>query len=101
MGFEVDRFNIKLVKPREYTDKYVVVNEEQPELRRFIGQTGQVKTVNMNGRALVEFDAYENIGWFDIEVDFLKIIDKPLPKEEKYERFTMRDVDLSDFDIDG
>jgi len=25
----------------------------------------------------------------------------PLPREEKYERFTMRDVDISKFDIDG
>ena len=66
---------------REYTDKYVVVSEEQPELRRFIGQTGQVKTVNMSGRALVQFNAYENIGWYDIEVDFLKIVPKPLPQE--------------------
>ena len=35
----------------EYTDKYVVVDDERPELRRFKGMTGLVKTVNMSGRA--------------------------------------------------
>ena len=65
---------------REYTDKYVVVDDSRPELRRFKGQTGQVKTVNMSGRALVEFDANLNIGWYDIEIDYLKVVDKPAPK---------------------
>ena len=67
----------------EFTDKYVVVDKNRPELRRFSGQTGIVRTVNMSGRALVEFDAYDNIGWYDIDVDYLKIIEAPLPKEEK------------------
>ena len=43
---------------REYTDKYVVVDLSRPELRRFEGQTGVIKTVNMNGNALVEFDGF-------------------------------------------
>jgi len=68
---------------REYTDQYVVVDEQRPELRRFKGMTGTVKTVNMNGRALVEFDGNNNRGWYDIDIDFLKVIDEPLPKEEK------------------
>lgn len=67
---------------RQYTDKYVVVDETRPELRRFAGQTGTVRTVNMSGRALVEFDANLNTGWYDIDVDFLRIIDEPLPKPE-------------------
>ncbi|MEQ8787209.1 MAG: hypothetical protein RIC55_12965 [Pirellulaceae bacterium] len=67
----------------EYTDKYVVVDAERPELRRFRGMTGTVRTVNMSGRALVEFDANNNIGWFDIDLDFLKVVDAPPPKEEK------------------
>jgi hypothetical protein len=70
---------------RQYTDKYVVVDASRPELARFRDATGVVKTVNMNGRALVEFDAHDNIGWYDIELDFLKFIDKPLPKPEKKE----------------
>ena len=49
---------------------------------RFRNATGQVKTVNMNGRALVEFDQWDNIGWYDIELDFLKVVPKPEPKPE-------------------
>ena len=71
---------------RQYTDKYVIVDASRPELARFKGQTGRVRTVNMNGQALVEFDAYANIGWYDIGLDYLKVIDQPLPKEEKKER---------------
>ena len=72
---------------QEYTDKYVVVDANRPELARFKGFTGHVKTVNMSGRALVEFDDYHlNIGWYDIELDFLKIVAQPLPKEEKTEK---------------
>lgn len=68
----------------EYTDKYVVVDGERPELARFRGVTGRVKTVNMSGRALVEFmDYHLNIGWYDIDPAFLKVVDKPVPKVEK------------------
>jgi hypothetical protein len=59
---------------REFTDKFVMVDESIPELARFGGYVGQVKTVNMNGRALVQFEAWNNIGWYDIEVDFLKVV---------------------------
>ena len=65
----------------EYTDKYVVVDDSRPELLRFKGVTGTVRTVNMSGRALVEFDGGDNnIGWFDIDIDYLKVIDKPIEK---------------------
>jgi hypothetical protein len=65
---------------REYTDKYVVVDAGRPELARFDGQVGLVKTINMNGRALVEFQDYiANIGWYDIDLDFLKVVPKPEP----------------------
>ena len=74
--------NIDRLK-KQYTDKYVVVDADRPELRRFHGLTGTVKTVNMSGRALVEFDGYNNIGWFDIDPVFLKVIDQPLPKPEE------------------
>jgi pyruvate/2-oxoglutarate dehydrogenase complex dihydrolipoamide acyltransferase (E2) component len=63
---------------REYTDKYVVVDPGRPELARFEHYVGQVKTVNMSGRALVEFlDYHLNIGWFDIDLSALKVVDKP------------------------
>jgi hypothetical protein len=65
---------------RQWTDKYVVVDDARPELKRFSGMTGVVKTVNFSGRALVQFDANNNIGWFDIDPRFLKIVDAPLPK---------------------
>jgi len=68
---------------REYTDKYVVVDDRRPELARFKGVVGRVKTVNMSGRALVEFNAFhKNIGWYDIDIDYLKVVDKPAPREK-------------------
>ncbi len=73
--------NIEKLK-KQYTDKYVVVDAARPELARFAGLTGTVKTVNMSGRALVEFDGYNNIGWYDIDLSFLKIVDAPPPKPE-------------------
>src|SRR5690242_20053416 len=65
---------------RAFTDKYVVVDATRPELARFGKATGLVKTVNMNGRALVEFDQFDNTGWYDIELEFLKVVPKPEPK---------------------
>ena len=62
----------------EYTDQYVVVEGDQPSLARFKGKVGQVRTINVNGRALVEFD--DNRGRYDVELDYLKVVDKPKPK---------------------
>ena len=71
---------------QQYTDKYVVVDATRPELARFRDVVGRVKTVNMNGQALVEFDEYHlNIGWYDIAPEFLKVVDKPPPKAPKPE----------------
>ncbi len=67
---------------REYTDKWVVVDPGVPELKRFVGLTGKVKTVNMNCRALVEFDGPANIGWFDIDLGSLSVVDAPIKKEK-------------------
>ena len=74
--------DIELLK-KEWTDKYVVIDETRPELLRFRGLTGTVRTVNMSGKALVEFDGAANIGWYDIDTIFLKQISEPLPKVEK------------------
>ncbi|MEW4488108.1 hypothetical protein AB1L42_08500 [Thalassoglobus sp. JC818] len=68
---------------RQLTDKYVVVNEGVAELRRFVGLTGRVKTVNMNCRALVQFDGPVDISWYDIDPSFLKVVDAPQPKAKK------------------
>ena len=67
----------------EWTDKYVVVASAAPELARFAEATGTVRTVNMNGRCLVEFDQFNNIGWYDIDPAHLKIVTEPRPKPEK------------------
>ena len=40
---------------REWTDQYVQVNPERPELKRFAGIVGRVVTVNFNRRALIDF----------------------------------------------
>jgi hypothetical protein len=69
---------------RKYTDKYVVVDQQRPELARFRDTYGQVKTVNMSGRALVEFADYHlNIGWYDIDPSYLKLIEAPLAPKPK------------------
>jgi hypothetical protein len=66
----------------EYTDKYVKVDAARPELARFRDVVGQVKTVNMSGRALVEFlDYHLNIGWFDIDLSCLTVVPKPTDEE--------------------
>ena len=65
---------------QQYTDKYVVLQGDRPDLARFQGAVGQVKTVNMSGRALVQFDANNDQGWYDIVVEHLKVVDKPPPK---------------------
>ena len=70
---------------RDLTDKFVVVADNVSELRRFVGLTGKVKTVNMSCRALVEFDGPVDIGWYDIDPSYLKVVDAPLPKQSKKE----------------
>jgi hypothetical protein len=48
---------------REWTDQYVLVNPERPELKRFAGIVGRVVTVNWTGKALIDF---QDGGWYDI-----------------------------------
>lgn len=67
---------------REWTDKFVMVNADRPELKRFAGIVGRVVTVNFNGKALVDF---QDGGWYDITAseDFLRKI----PDEEGRARY--------------
>ncbi|MFN0198482.1 MAG: hypothetical protein ACKVT0_17185 [Planctomycetaceae bacterium] len=65
---------------KDLTDRYVVVQDGIPELRRFQGRTGFIKTVNMSGRALVQFDGSEDIAWYDIEPTYLKVVTAPVAK---------------------
>lgn len=66
---------------RELTDKWVVVATGVPELKRFADLTGKVRTVNMNCRALVEFDNPVDISWYDIDPNFLTVVEAPKPKK--------------------
>src|SRR5579863_9069506 len=64
----------------QLTDKYVVVKPGVAELRRFSSLTGVVKTVNMSGRALVQFDGPVDIGWYDIDPEYLTVVEAPAKK---------------------
>src|SRR5438309_2965879 len=63
---------------KKYTDRFVEVDATVTELRRFKGLTGVVKTVNMSGRALVQFDHPVDISWYDIDPSYLRVVDKPV-----------------------
>jgi hypothetical protein len=67
---------------REWTDQYVEINPEQPELRRFAGIVGRVVTVNWAGKAIVDF---QDGGWYDItaSTEFLRKLD-PETGKAKY-----------------
>jgi hypothetical protein len=68
---------------REWTDQYVEINPERPELRRFEGIIGRVVTVNWNGKALVDF---QDGGWYDITAssEYLKKLE-PAAAKTKYD----------------
>jgi hypothetical protein len=59
---------------REWTDKFVRVNPECPELKRFEGIIGRVVTVNWNNKAVIDF---QDGGWYDIAaaVEYLTPVD--------------------------
>ena len=68
---------------REWGDRYVEVNPERPELKRFAGIVGRVVTVNCNNKALVDF---QDGGWYDItaSADYLRKLD-PAAAKAKYD----------------
>jgi hypothetical protein len=68
---------------REWTDQYVEVNPERPELARFAGIVGRVVTVNFNNKALVDF---QDGGWYDISAspEYLRKLD-PAAAKAKYD----------------
>jgi hypothetical protein len=59
---------------QEWTDQFVTVKPERPELKRFAGIVGRVVTVNYNGKALIDF---QDGGWYDITAseEFLNKLD--------------------------
>ena len=68
---------------REWTDQYVEVNPERPELKRFAGIVGRVVTVNHNNKALI---AFQDGGWYDISAapEYLRKLD-PAVAKAKYD----------------
>ena len=66
----------------EWTDQFVEVNAERPELKRFAGIVGRVVTVNYNNKAVVDF---QDGGWYDISAstECLRKLD-PAAAKEKY-----------------
>jgi hypothetical protein len=68
---------------QEWTDQFILVNPERPELKRFAGIIGRVVTVNWNNKAIIDF---QDGGWYDItpSTDLLKKID-PAEARTKYD----------------
>lgn len=66
---------------REWTDQFVEVSSDRPELARFNGRVGRVVTVNQNRKALVDF---ADGGWYDISAseDCLKKLDAATYKDK-------------------
>lgn len=65
----------------EYSDRYVVVEGDRPELARFRGRVGRVQTINCNGRAVVQFEGVDR-SWYDLDLDYLKIVEAPKTSSE-------------------
>ena len=64
---------------REWTDQYVTVNPDRPELKRFAGIVGRVVTVNHNNKAVIDF---QDGGWYDIGAS-AEFLTKLNPEEAK------------------
>jgi hypothetical protein len=67
---------------REWTDQFVQVKPDRPELKRFAGMVGRVITVNWNNKAVIDF---QDGGWYDITAssDYLTKLD-PADAQAKY-----------------
>lgn len=67
----------------EWTDQYVEVNPERPELKRFAGIVGRVITVNFNLKAIIDF---QDGGWYDITAapEYLRKLN-PAEAKAKYD----------------
>lgn len=67
---------------KEWTDQYVRVNPDRPELKRFAGIIGRVVTVNWNNKAIIDF---QDGGWYDITASsaFLTKVD-PAEAQAKF-----------------
>lgn len=72
------------VLKREWTDRYVTVKAERPELKRFEGRVGRVVTVNWAGKAIVDF---ADGAWYDIPAseEYLTPLATDDPNRAKYD----------------
>jgi hypothetical protein len=68
---------------QRWIDKFVRVNADCPELKRFAGIVGRVITVNRNNKAIVDF---QDGGWYDISAseEYLTLVD-PAEAKGKYD----------------
>ena len=71
---------------KNWTDQYVQVNPDRPELKRFAGIVGRVVTVNWNSKAVIDF---QDGGWYDItaSTEYLTKLD-PADAKAKYKKAT-------------
>ena len=60
----------------EWTGRRVRVRGGIPSLARFAGLTGVVRTVNMNGRPIVEFEDTPDVTWYDLEFAGLEVVEQ-------------------------
>lgn len=64
---------------KEWTDKYVRLKPGlAPEWKRFEGRVGRVVTVNLSGRALVDFC---DGGWYDL-ANFAELLEEVTDPEQ-------------------
>ena len=60
-----------------WLDQTVTVRPRRSDLMRFEGRTGTVKAVNFNGHCLVQFDAGQDVSWYDLAPSDLTAIEQP------------------------
>lgn len=68
----------------EWTDQFVQVIIDRPELKRFAGRVGRIVTVNHNGKALIDF---ADGAWYDITASdrFLTKLDPAADVVKKFD----------------
>ncbi len=63
---------------QDYSNRYVVLESDRPESRRFQGRIGLVKTITMNCQALVEWVDSADRAWYAFDLDDLRLVDRPV-----------------------
>ena len=70
LSSQIDELN------RRYRGRQVMVDPQQPELVPLANLAGQIKAINYNGRALVQFEGPDQ-GWHDIDLTCLRVVSPP------------------------